>query len=146
MKILALTTLIVILTGCAATFQPSGQCIDGTSYILSTTGNNPTGLDKTLLAVNFAALEKGTYTPEQALVFLDKVAAKAKTNITYIDLANYLITETDDIRRYLGVSFILLGDKVTEIAMAGGDSLVSECDVQLILAHINHQKMILALY
>lgn len=138
--------LVVFMFGCSATFQPTGQCTEGQSLILSSTNNNPTNLDKSLLVVNFSALEAGTYTAEQATDFLDKIEDKARQGISYLDFADFLITEIDNLKRYVGISLILLGDKVQEIGLTGGQNFISPCDTQLILAHIVHQRQIVSLY
>lgn len=137
---------ILLLTGCAATFQPAGSCTDGQSYILSATENNPSGLDRALLIVNFSALEKKQYTAEEVTAFLDEVELKVKQGVSYLDLADYLITSFDDYKRYIGASMILLGDQVSTIGLTGGNTILSPCDTQLILAHISNQRRLVALY
>ena len=138
--------LILFLSGCAATFQPSGSCTDGQSYILSATQNNPSGLDKALLIVNFSALEKKNYTAQEVADFLDTVEQKVKSGVTYLDLADYLIVSFDDYKRYIGASMILLGDQVSTIGLTGGNNVLSACDTQLILAHIANQRRLVGLY
>lgn len=137
---------ILLLTGCAATFQPSGNCTEGDSIILGATQDNPSGLDKALLIVNFSALEKKQYTAEEVTEFLDKVETKVKQGVSYLDLADYLITRFDDYKRYIGASMILLGDQVSTIGLTGGNSILSPCDTQLILAHISNQRRLVSLY
>ena len=135
-----------LLSGCAATFQPAGSCLDGQSYILSATQNNPSGLDKALLIVNFSALEKKQYTAKEITDFLDEVETKVKSGVSYLDLADYLITNLDDYRKYFGASMIILGDQVSTIGLTGGNNLLSPCDIDLILAHLTNQRRLVSLY
>jgi hypothetical protein len=138
--------VIMALAGCATTFQPTGSCVDGNSIILKITDGNPTGLDKALLTANFVLLDTKKVTPEQVNEFLDEVETKVKSGITYIDLADWLDIKIQQINKYVGVSMILIGDNVAAIGISGGNSLVSQCDSELLLAHINHQRLMTALY
>jgi hypothetical protein len=136
--------LIVLLTGCTtATFQPTGACVDGESLILATV-DQPAGLDKTLLMVNFAGLEKGKYTVQEVDDFLLDI--EANLGKSYLDFANHLITKIDNVRRYVGVSMIFLGDDISTIGLTGGESAISACDQQLIKAHLANQRRLLELY
>lgn len=140
MKNLILFLIVVLLAGCAGTFQPSGSCVEGDSYILSTTKGNPSGLDKTLLAVNFLAMENGTYTAEQAEQALIDIQEVVENGISYAGLFKYLNT------RYAAAAVIILGADINQIVDAGQTQILSTCDKELILSHITHQRGIVALY
>ena len=147
MRFIILLIMLVFLAGCAGTFQPSEVCTgDSGSVILKITSGNPTGLDKALLMVNFAGLEKGTYTASDARKFLDDVQEKVESGITYVDLANWLKVSIENIPKYAGISMIVMGKEVPLIGQTGGTNPLSECDKELIYAHIAHQKQIIAFY
>ena len=131
---------MITITGCSATFQAPAVCDGAESIILSATADNPTGLDKALLVVNLAALEKGVYTPDQAATVLDEIEGFIKEGVSYFSLKNFL----DE--KIAAASVLILGDSVEAIAQAGADKIISDCDKALILAHIENQRSIIALY
>ena len=144
-KLMVLVMFVMFLAGCS-TFQlgeytPSGVCVDSDdSVILKYTDNNPTTLDAALLTVNFGALEKEVYTAEQATEVLDDIEGVLTDGVSYLDFYQYLSTKV------AAASVIILGDSVDGIAQTGADGLISECDKQLILIHIEKQRQIVALY
>jgi hypothetical protein len=132
---------LVALSGCAASqYTATGACVEGESIILAVTGSNPSALDKTLLAVNLVDLEKGTYTADQATEMLDGIEGVLTDGVSYLGLKQYLD------RKIAAAAVIVLGDSVDNIAQQGADTIISDCDKQLILAHIEHQRAIVALY
>lgn len=146
MKYLILTMVLVLMTACSATFQPTGSCVDGDSVILSVTNGNPSGLDKALLTVNFVGLEAKDYTADQVTEFLDVIEAVVKDGVGYADLVSFIDSEVERVRKYAGATMIVLGSDIRAIARAGGPVLISDCDRELILAAINNQRAIVALY
>jgi hypothetical protein len=146
MRYLLLLSTALLLSACSATFQAPAVCSDGPSAILDITKGNPTGLDRALLTVNIAALEKHVYTADQAQQFIDQVKGVVNGNISYIGLLDYLNVSTARINKALGLSVILMGDQVPEVAKLGGSKLISACDRELIFKHLAKQEMILSLY
>ncbi len=131
---------MITITGCSATFQAPAVCDGAESIILSATADNPTGLDKALLVVNLAALEKGVYTADQAAAILDEIEGFVSEGVSYFSLKNFLD------KKIAAASVLILGDSVDTIAQTGADKIISDCDKALILAHIENQRAITALY
>lgn len=139
--IVLLLLVVVSLAACAPTFQPPSVCQDGaSSVIMEVTNGNPTGLDKTLLTVNLVALEKKKYTAAQVEQVLNDVETTLKDGISYAGFKKLL-----DAKIAAG-AMIILGPDIGAVADTGGTKIISVCDRELILAHINHQRAIVALY
>ena len=146
MKFMIMLVLAAALVPGCAQFTPTGSCVDGDSVILTVTGGNPTGLEKGFLLTNFAGLERGLFTAEQAADFFDSVEDKAQSGISYVQFANWLGAEIETINRYLGAAMIIGGADIPAMGSIGGAATMSECDLQLLEAHITHQRDLIALY
>ena len=137
---IVLAIAVLFLSGCAATFQPPEGCSEANSIILQTTQGNPTGLDKALLMVNFAGLESGKYSAAQATAALDAIEAKLTGGISYVGLKQYIDA------KYVAIGLLVLGDSIGDIVNIGKTQIISTCDRDFILAHIENQRAIVALY
>ena len=146
MRFILLLVLVVMLSGCAATFQPPTSCVDTKSIILDVTDGNPSDLDRSLLIVNIAALEKGKYSADQAREFLTQARNRINNGISYVGLYTWLSGKTLQVNKAAGLAVIILGEDIPEISQLGGTLLLSRCDKELILAHIAKQESILIFY
>lgn len=138
--------LTVTLPGCATTFHPSGDCVAGESIILSTTGGNPTGLDRSLLMLNFAGLESDLYPKAEVIKFFDKAEILIDAGVTYTDLTAFLNVNVDRIAKYAGMAAVILGADVQTIGELGGPKKLSSCDANLVKAHIKNQRSLLVFF
>jgi hypothetical protein len=150
--LLILFAASVLISGCAldtfqlGTYEPTGACIDGESVIHAVTGDNPTALDKTLLGVNIVGLETGYYTVAEVEAFFDKVEDYLDGDVSYTELADLINADLAKVRTYAGVGMIVLGTDFATIVSTGGSTLISDCDKQLIKAHIDNQWPIDTIY
>jgi hypothetical protein len=133
----------VTLFGCAglSTSPENSVCTDvpeGDSLICSKL-KNPEQIDSLLLAVNYAAIRKGTYSPARAIVVLNDIEVIVKRGgITYLDLIN----EVTDILKQKDAAAVML-------ILSPNLNLFQEAipiksfDQKLLLAHIEHQRQLL---
>ena len=146
MKNLLLLFVVILLSGCAGTFQPSAVCTDGYSAILTVSKGDPTALDRTLLTVNVLGLEKGQYTAADARKFFSDTRNTVNNGISYVALLSKITKDIESVNKLAGISIIILGADVPMIADAGGTNLISDCDKELILNHLAKQELLLAFY
>lgn len=137
---------LLFFSGCAKNYQPPSGCDENQSAILKITKGNPTGLDRALLVVNTAALEKGVYSAEQAEDFLLMVQERIGAGINYIDLLSYLQRSVENVNKMAGLAVIILGPDVPAVAKLGGEQIISACDQELIERHLNKQQLVTNLY
>jgi len=145
MKLIYFLIIAFLLSGCT-TFQPPEVCDGGPSAILTVTKGNPSGLDRALLILNVAALEKKAYTKDDAVAFIQKVRSRVESGISYVGLLDFLNVNIAQVNKAAGLTVIILGSDVPAVAKLGGTMLISKCDKELILAHLAKQDLIAGMY
>lgn len=130
---------------------PEGQ----TSFICKATDAinvSPENLSKMLLITNLAALEANHYTAQEAMTFIeaaeDKLnAAKGLNTLTYGDVVNYLLSTYGGLSPAAQAVFTIVDPLSSLISMDSHfPDLLSDFDIDLLLAHLLKQKTIIKLY
>ena len=150
MKKLFIALIALVLTGClpgSGNFVAPESCTDSSSAILEATSGDPSGASRSLLILQMAALEKlDGYDAEDAQRVIEDVRAMVEASTSYTDLAIYISSKVSAANSAAGATvFILTGD-MPQVAEIGGDSILSQCDVDLLNKHLDKQLQLLGFY
>lgn len=148
-KAIVLVVSLLLLGGCSffnqATFDPPATCLDGAESEILTYFPNPTGLSKSLLVVQVAALEKiKDYQRADAEAILDEIEnAIVASDMTYAELLAYVSQKINLANKKIGLALFILGD---DTAALDKPLPISECDKSLIMMHLAKQRSLLLFY
>ena len=145
-KITFALVLLAFLTACSnpTPFTPPNACETGDSLILDTFPD-PRPLSDALLTVNLVAMEtvKG-YGPEEAVEVLAQIEkGLAAGEMTYADAVTFIIAKTRVANKLAGAAVFMLGPQIQSLSR---ESMLSECDAELIRRHLARQMDMLAAY
>ena len=147
MKYVVILLVCFLITGCAGRFQSPIQCDGSGSVILDISGGDPTNLDRALLMLHVAALEGlGGYDSKKARELISEARQIVQEGVSYLQLYSWLGSKTAEANKAAGITLIILGADVPMIASIGGESMLSVCDKELILNHLQKQQLLLAFY
>ena len=150
MKKLFIALIALVLTGClpgSGNFVAPESCTDSSSAILEATSGDPSGASRSLLILQMAALEKlDGYDAEDAREVIEDVRSMVQASTSYVSLAAYISKKVEFANRAAGATvFILTGD-MPQVAEIGGDSILSQCDIDLLNLHLDKQLQLLGFY